>query len=79
MHNQNFSSKLGEVPEGRRGMFPPKVNQDYVCLRENGAPRVNQDFVCLLWGEGRAEVRVASTMTRSSVCAISSPNARGGG
>ena len=63
MHNQNFSSKLGEVPEGRRGMFPPKVNQD---------------FVCLLWGEGRAEVRVASTMTRSSVCAISSPNARGG-
>ena len=28
-------------------------------MRGNGAPRVNQDFFCLLWGEGKAEVRVA--------------------
>ena len=43
-----------------------------VCF-QIGVSITNQDFVCLLWGE--AKVRVASTMTQSSVCAISLPNA----
>ena len=60
----------------------------FVCLLSNRVPRANPErpsngnnrgpqskprFICLLWG--KAEVRVASTMTESSVCAISSPNA----
>ena len=46
------------------------------CPRGGGSvhPIVNQDSVCLLWGE--AEVRVAPTMTKSSVNATSLPNAQ---
>ena len=40
-HHPNSSPKLGEVPEGRRGLFPP---------------RANQDFICLLWGKAEVRV-----------------------
>ena len=115
-HNSKIinSSPIGEVPEGRRGLFIPQSKPRFICLlwgkaevrvapnddrvigqcdlvTERGRrglfiPKANQDYVCLLWGERRYELPAGSqkifdllgcftTMTGSSVNAISLPNA----
>ena len=76
-------SKVQQAPIGY-----PKVNQDFICLllgkRRYMSPSIPQLLPhrvpkskprLRLFAFGKAEVRVASTMTRSSVCATSLPNA----
>ena len=74
MIEQSDIIRATSLPNARtEGSVHPKANQDLSVCFQIGVPRANQDYVCLLWGE--AEVRVAPTMTKSSVNAISLPNA----
>mgnify|MGYP005606626197 CR=1 FL=1 len=53
----------------------PKSKPRFICLLKKRGPQSKPRQCLFALGRRKAEVRVASTMTESSVCAISLPNA----